>query len=63
MKQNGLHSAQNNLNQSCYKSYVDVVFVLFESAKHRWKFGDYFNTCHPNMPFSFEQEKWKVAIS
>ena len=36
---------------------VDDIFVLFESAEHLSKFRDYFNTCHPNMSFSFEQEK------
>ena len=33
---------------------VDDIFVSFESAEHL--FRDYFNTCHPNMYFSFEQE-------
>ena len=40
-----------------YRRYVDDIFVLFESAEHLSKFHDYFNTCHPNMSFSFEQEK------
>ena len=40
-----------------YRRYVDYSFVLFESAEHLWKFGNYFNTCHPNMPFSFKQKK------
>ena len=40
-----------------YRRYVDVIFVLFESAEHLSKFLDYFNTRHPNMSFSFEQEK------
>ena len=40
-----------------YRRYVDDVFVLFESAEHPPKFCDYFHTCHPNMSFSFEQEK------
>ena len=47
-----------------YRRYVDDIFVLFESAEHLSKFRDYFNTRHPNMSFSFEQEKkWKVVIS
>ena len=47
-----------------YRGYVDDIFVLFESAEHLSKFRNYFNTCHPNMSFSFEQEKkWKVVIS
>ena len=39
-----------------YRRYADDIFVLFESADHLPKFRDYFNTCHPNMSFSFEQE-------
>ena len=40
-----------------YRRYVDDIFVLFESAEHLSKFRDYFNTCHPNMSFSFDQAK------
>ena len=40
-----------------YRRYVDDIFVLFELAEHHWKFRNYFNTCHPNMSFSFKQEK------
>ena len=40
-----------------YRRYVDDIFVLFESTEHLSKFYNYFNTCHPNMSFSFEQEK------
>ena len=40
-----------------YRRYVDDIFVLFESAEHLSKFHNHFNTCHPNMFFSFEQEK------
>ena len=40
-----------------YRRYVDDIFVLFESAEHISKFRDYFSTRHPNMSFSFEQEK------
>ena len=40
-----------------YRRYVDDIFVLFDSAEHLSKFRDYFNTRHPNMSFSFEQEK------
>ena len=47
-----------------YRRYVDDIFVLFESAENLSKFRDYFNTRHPDMSFSFEQEKkWKVVIS
>ena len=40
-----------------YRRYVDDIFLLFESAEHLSKFREYFNTRHPNMYFSFEQEK------
>ena len=40
-----------------YRRYVDDIFVLFESAEHLSKFRNYFNTCHPNTSFSFEQKK------
>ena len=57
MKSNGLNSVLRNLNQFFYRRYVDDIFVLFQSAEHLPKFRDYFNTRHPNMSFSFEQEK------
>ena len=41
----------------CYRRYVDDIFVLFRSQDHLIKFRDYFNKCHPNMNFTFEQEK------
>ena len=40
-----------------YRRYVDDIFVLFESAEHLLRFCNYFITCHPNMSFSFEQDK------
>ena len=40
-----------------YIRYVDDLFVLFKSAEHISKFRNYFNTCHPTMSFSFEQEE------
>ena len=40
-----------------YRRYVDDIFVLFKSQDHLVKFRDYFNKCHPNMNFTFEQEK------
>ena len=39
------------------RTYVNNIFVLFESAEHLSKFRNYFNTSHPNVHFSFEQEK------
>ena len=44
--------------------YVDDIFILYDTAEHLSKFRDYFNTCHPNISFSFEQEKkWKFVIT
>ena len=40
-----------------YRRYVGDICVLFETAEHLSKFRNYFRTCHPNMSFSFEQEK------
>ena len=40
-----------------YRRYVDGIFVLFKWAEHLSEFRNYFNTCHRNMSFSFEQEK------
>ena len=40
-----------------YYRYVDEIFVLFKSRDHLIKFRDYLNKCHPNMKFSFEEEK------
>ena len=45
------------LEQCPSRRYIDDIFVLFESAEHLSKFRNYFNTCHPNMSFSFEQKK------
>ena len=40
-----------------YRRYVDDIFVLFKSPDHIENFRNYFNSCHPNMSFSFEKEK------
>ena len=40
-----------------YRRYVDDIFVLFKSRDHFIEFRDYLNKCHPNMNFSFEEEK------
>ena len=59
-----LEQSPKEFKPAFYRKYVDDIFVLFESAEHLSKFRDYFNTRHPNMSFSFEQEKkWKVVIS
>ena len=52
-----LEQSPKEFQPLCYRRYVDDNFVLFQSAEHFSKFRDYFNTCHPNMSFSFEQEK------
>lgn len=46
-----------------YRRYVDVNFVLFESGEHLSNFYAYLNTEHPNILFSFEQEKKKAKLS
>ena len=40
-----------------YRRYVDVIFVLFKSHNHLIKLRDYLSKCHPNMKFSFGEEK------
>ena len=40
-----------------YRRYVDYIFVLLRSRDHLIKFRDYLNKCHPNIKFSFEEEK------
>ena len=40
-----------------YRRYVDDIFILFRSQDHLVKFRDYFKKFHPNMNFTFEQEK------
>ena len=63
---------ENKWLEQCSKEFkpvfdrrdLDDIFILFELDKHLSKFRNYFNTCHPNMSFSFEQEKrWKVVVS
>ena len=41
---------------SFYGKYIDV-FILFKSTDHLKKMCNYFNTCQPNMSFSYEEEK------
>ena len=52
-----LEQCPKEFKPAFYRRYVDDIFVLFESAEHLSKYRDYFNTRHPNMSFSFEQEK------
>ena len=52
-----LEQCPNEFKPAFYRRYVDDIFVLFKSAERLSKFGDYFNACHQNMSFSFEQEK------
>ena len=52
-----LEQCPNKLKLVFYRRYVEYIFVLFELAEQLSKFRNYFNTCHPNMSFTFEQEK------
>jgi len=52
-----LDQCPNEFKPVFYRRYVDDIFLLFKSQEHLIKFRDYFNKCHPNMKFSFEQEK------
>ena len=52
-----LEQCPNEFKPVFYRRYVDDIFVLFKSAEHLSKFRDYFNMCHQNMSFSFEEEK------
>ena len=36
---------------------MDDIFVLSRSRDHIFKFRDYLNKHHPNIKFSFEEEK------
>ena len=54
---NWLEQCPKEFKPDSYRRYVDDIFVLFESAEYLCKFRNYFNTCHPNMCFSFEQEE------
>ena len=38
-----------------YRRYVDNIFLLFKSTDHLKNNCNYFNTCDPNMSFSFEK--------
>ena len=40
-----------------YRRYADEIFVLIKSRNHLIKFRDYLNKYHPNIKFSFEEEK------
>ena len=51
-----LEQCPNEFKLVFYRRYVNVVFVLFESAEHLSKGHAYLNTCLPNTSFSFEQE-------
>ena len=39
-----------------YRRYVDDIFVLFKSPEHLNQFTKYFNTCHPYIKFTSENE-------
>ena len=52
-----LEQCPKEFKPAFYRRYVNGSFVLFKLAEHLSKFCDYFNTCHPNMSFYFEQQK------
>ena len=51
-----LEQCPNKFKPVFYRTYIDDIFVFFESAEHLSKFHAYLNTYHPNMSFSFEQK-------
>ena len=57
MKKKWLEQCPDEFKPVYYRRYVDDIFVLFRSQDHLIKFGDYFNKCHPNINFTFEQEE------
>ena len=57
MKKKWLEQCPDKFKPVYYRRYVDDIFVLFKSRDHVIKFRDYLNKCHPNMKFSFEEEK------
>ena len=57
MKNKWLEQCPDKFKPVCYRKYVDSIFVLFKSRDHLIKFRNYLNKCHPNMKFSFGEEK------
>ena len=53
----GLEQCPEKFKPVYYRRYVNDIFVLFRLQDHLINFRDYFNKCHPNMYFTFEQEK------
>ena len=56
-EKNWLEQCSDKFKPVYFKRYIDEIFVLFMSRDHLIKFRDYLNKCHPNMKFSFEEEK------
>ena len=52
-----LEQCPEELKLVYHRRYVDGIFVLFRSHDHLNKFRDYLNKCHPNIKFSFVEEK------
>ena len=52
-----LEQCPDEFNPVYYRRYVDDIFVLFRSRDHFIKFRDYLDKCHPNMKFSFDEDK------
>ena len=52
-----LYKCSEEFKTVYYRRYGYDVFVLFRSHDHLIKFRDYLNKWHPNMKFSFEEDK------
>ena len=55
--QNWLDSCPFEYRPSCYRPYVDDIFVLFKSSDHLKRFQSYLNSCIVNMTFIVETEQ------
>ena len=64
MKKFGLNDVPRKTNLYFIEgSYVDNIFVLFESQDKLIKFRDYFNGCYPNGCFHMKLiEGWKTKF-
>ena len=56
-EENRIEQSTEEFKLVYYRRYVDDIFVLFRSHDHLIEFRDYLNKCHPDMKFSFEEEK------
>ena len=56
-EENRIEQSSEEFKLVYYRRYVDDIFVLFRSHDYLIEFRDYLNKCHPDMKFSFEEEK------